>query len=64
MKSRLLVAAVGVPLTLIMLVLLPDLGAAIFCAAISCVAVQEMYSAVGVRSRQERAAAPAAAVSR
>lgn len=49
MKSRLLVAAVGVPLTFIMLVLLPDLGAAIFCAAISCVAVQEMYSAVGVR---------------
>jgi len=50
MKSRLLVAAVGVPLTLIMLVLLPDLGAAIFCAAISCVAVQEMFAAVGVRS--------------
>ena len=34
MKSRLLVAAVGVPLTFIMLVLLPDLGSAIFCAAI------------------------------
>lgn len=50
MKSRLLVAAVGVPLTFIMLVLLPDLGAAIFCAAISCVAVQEMFAAVGVRS--------------
>lgn len=50
MKSRLLVAAVGVPLTFIMLVLLPDIGAAIFCAAISCVAVQEMYSAVGVKS--------------
>ena len=50
MKSRLLVAAVGVPLTFIMLVLLPELGAAIFCAAISCVAAQEMYSAVGVRS--------------
>jgi len=50
MKSRLLVAAVGVPLTLIMLVLLPDLGAAVFCGAISCVAVKEIYSAVGVRS--------------
>ncbi len=50
MKSRLLVAAVGVPLTLIMLVLLPDLGAAIFCAGISCIAAQEIYSAVGVRS--------------
>ncbi len=50
MKSRLLVAAVGVPLTFIMLVLLPELGAAIFCAGISCIAVQEMYSAVGVRS--------------
>lgn len=50
MKSRLLVAAVGVPLTFIMLVILPDLGAAVFCAGISCISVQEMYSAVGVKS--------------
>ncbi len=50
MKSRLLVAAVGVPLTFIILVLLPTVGAAVFCAAIACVAVQEMYSAVGVKS--------------
>ena len=50
MKSRLIVAAVGVPLTFIMLVLLPGVGTAIFCAAISCVAVHEMFSAVGVHS--------------
>lgn len=50
MKSRLLVAAIGVPLTFIMLVLLPGLGTAIFCAAISCVASQEIYSATGVKT--------------
>lgn len=50
MKSRLLVAAIGVPLTFIMLVLLPDIGTAIFCAAISCVAAHEIYSSVGVTS--------------
>ena len=54
MKSRLLVAAVGVPLTFIVLVLLPELWAAIFCAAISCVAVREMYSAVGVHGNVSR----------
>lgn len=49
MRSRLLVAAVGVPLTFIMLVLLPKLGAAVFCAGISCISAQEMFSAVGAK---------------
>lgn len=50
MKSRLLVAAFGVPLTVILLTVLPSAGTAVFCAFISCVAVHEMFSAVGVQS--------------
>ncbi len=50
MKSRLLVAAVGVPLVFVLLVILPPWGTALLCAAISCLAAHEIFSAVGVKS--------------
>lgn len=50
MKSRLIVAAIGVPLTVVLLSVLPAIGTAVFCAFIVCIAVHEMFSAVGVHS--------------
>ena len=50
MKSRLLVAAVGVPLVFVLLVLLPPWGTALLSAGVSCLAAHELFCAVGVRS--------------
>lgn len=44
MKSRLLVAAVGVPVVFILLALLPPWGTTLFCAAISVIAATEMLN--------------------
>lgn len=48
MKSRLLVAAVGVPLVFVLLVLLPPWGTALLAALVSCLAAHEMLAAVGL----------------
>ncbi len=59
MKSRLIVAAIGVPLTLVFLVVLPEWGTLVFAAAISALGAHEMCSAAGVG----RAAAVCAMIS-
>lgn len=59
MKSRLIVAAFGVPLTLVMLVVLPEWGTLLFAAAICGLGAHEMCSAAGVG----RAAAVCAVIS-
>lgn len=48
MKSRLLVAAVGVPLVFVLLAVLPPWGTAILCAGISMIAAHELLSCVGL----------------
>lgn len=48
MKSRLLVAAVGVPLVFVLLALLPPWGTAVFCALISAVGAHEMLNTAGL----------------
>ena len=48
MKSRLLVAAVGVPLVFVLLVLLPPWGTALLAALVSCLAAHEMLAAAGL----------------
>lgn len=45
MKSRLIVAAIGVPVTFVLLFVLPEWGTLVFCAAISAVGAHEMTSA-------------------
>ena len=48
MKSRLLVAAVGVPLVFVLLAVLPPWGTAVLCAGISVIAAHELLSCVGL----------------
>ncbi len=48
MKSRLIVAAIGVPLTLVFLVVLPEWGTLVFAAAISALGAHEMCSAAKI----------------
>ncbi len=50
MKTRILVAVIGLPLFLGVLLLLPEIAAAVLVAAMSVVAVFEMARAVGVTS--------------
>ena len=47
MKTRLLFSAVGIPILLILLIVLPDWGTLIFCAVLAGIAAHEMICAVG-----------------
>ena len=47
MKTRLLFSAVGIPILLILLIVLPDWGTLIFCAVLAAIAAHEMICAVG-----------------
>ena len=47
MKTRLLFSAVGIPILLILLIVLPDWGTLIFCAVLAGLAAHEMICAVG-----------------
>ncbi len=51
MKQRLIVAAIGVPLVFIVLVLLPPCATAVYTAAICCVGAHEMLAAAGAGKR-------------
>lgn len=48
MKSRLIVAAIGVPLCVVVLAVLPSWGTAVFCALISAVGAHELLNAAGL----------------
>lgn len=52
MKSRLIVAAIGIPLLLVVLCVLPPFATAILFAAVCCIGVHELFHVMGLGERK------------